>query len=79
MNAIGDFLEGHRDVCLVCFNGARAAALFQRRVLHALSAQAGAIPRVTLPSTSAAHASMPLAQKVRIWQAALAAHEINNG
>jgi hypoxanthine-DNA glycosylase len=76
-NPLGDFLQRHRDVCLVCFNGARAAALFQRRVLHELSAQASAIPRVTLPSTSAAYASMPLTQKVRTWRAALAPHCID--
>jgi len=71
-NAVGDFLERHRDVRLVCFNGGRAALLFRRLVLPGLSPQASTIARVTLPSTSAAYASMPFAEKVRLWQTALA-------
>ena len=73
-NTIDDFLERHQEVGLVCFNGAGAASLLQHHVLPTLAARAAGIPRATLPSTSPAYASMTVADKTRIWHAALAAH-----
>lgn len=65
------FLLSHPDVQLICFNGTKAAALFQRVVLPKLEARWTGVRRVTLPSTSPAHASMPLARKIQVWRAAL--------
>jgi hypoxanthine-DNA glycosylase len=66
------FFDGHPGIALVCCNGATAAGLFARLVAPRLPAEAAAIPRVALPSTSPAHAAMPFAEKLRRWRAALA-------
>ena len=65
------FLLSHPDVQLICFNGTKAAALFQRVALPKLEARWAHVRRVILPSTSPAHASMPLARKIQVWRAAL--------
>ena len=70
-NDFGRFLASHLDLKLICFNGAKAAALFQRLVVPRLEARWTDVRRATLPSTSPAHASMPLRQKIEVWWAAL--------
>ena len=57
---------------LVCFNGATAAALYQRLVLPTLDERARTVRTVILPSTSPAHAGMPYAQKLVRWAALIA-------
>jgi hypoxanthine-DNA glycosylase len=57
---------------LVCFNGATAAALYQRLVMPTLNESARAVRTVILPSTSPAHAGMPYAQKLARWAALIA-------
>ena len=57
---------------LVCFNGATAAALYQRLVMPTLDETARAVRTVMLPSTSPAHAGMPYAQKLVRWAALIA-------
>jgi TDG/mug DNA glycosylase family protein len=55
------------DIGRVCFNGQKAAAMYQRLVgmdLHQ-------VEFVTLPSTSPAFASMRFEEKLRVWRAAL--------
>lgn len=54
----------------IAFNGRAAATLFERHIaLHGLP---GAdLPRLLLPSTSAAHATLPVAAKAQHWQDAL--------
>lgn len=74
-NDFGRFFELHPELRLVCFNGGRAAALFQRFVLPGLGVRWTHIRRSTLPSTSPAHASMPLRQKVQAWRAGLTGFE----
>ena len=69
-NDFRSFLGSHPDIRLVCFNGAKAAALFQP-VLPKLEAKWTSVRRVILPSTSPAHASMPLEQKIQAWRAVL--------
>ena len=64
------FLLSHPDIQLICFNGAKAAALFQRLV-PTLDVRSAQIRRVTLPSTSPAYAAMPLDRKIEAWLAVL--------
>ncbi|MGE3345207.1 MAG: DNA-deoxyinosine glycosylase [Vicinamibacterales bacterium] len=66
------FFSRHRGIRLICFNGAKASALFAA-VIPELGATWADVPRVVLPSTSPAYASMPLARKIEVWQAALEA------
>jgi hypoxanthine-DNA glycosylase len=65
------FFHIHPHVELVCFNGATAAKLYVRYVLPTLNDAQRSIARDTLPSTSAAHASLSLAQKTARWSARL--------
>ena len=66
-NDFAPFLERHRQIDRLCFNGAAAERLFQRHVLPGLVSGAGlALQR--LPSTSPAHAGMPFAQKLQAWR-----------
>jgi hypothetical protein len=51
------------------FNGAKAQAAFERHVRPALSGFQLRYRR--LPSTSPAHAGMPVAKKLAAWRAAL--------
>jgi TDG/mug DNA glycosylase family protein len=60
------FLDSHRAVTLICFNGSKAEALYRTRV-RPLLPEAAAIRYATLPSTSPAHASMPYLEKLRRW------------
>lgn len=61
------FFRAHPDLVLVCFNGAKAAALFNRHVLPTLTTDRHTY--VTLPSTSPAHAAMAFDKKVAEWSA----------
>lgn len=70
-NDIGGLLRRHPDVGLICFNGVTARELFQRLVLRDLVPTARDVPRLTLPSTSAAHAGMSFAKKLDAWRRAL--------
>jgi TDG/mug DNA glycosylase family protein len=65
------FLNIHPDIRLICFNGVTAAGLFQRHALQRLTDSQRAIGRITLPSTSAAHARASLTAKTDEWLAAL--------
>jgi hypoxanthine-DNA glycosylase len=66
-NDFAAFFAEHPQIALVCFNGAKAAALFSRLVGVEL-----AVRRMVLPSTSPAHAGMPLAVKLERWRSVLA-------
>jgi double-stranded uracil-DNA glycosylase len=52
---------------LVCFNGQAAEQLYLRFVLPTLDEPMRQLPRRRLPSTSPAHASLPLEGKLRAW------------
>ncbi len=71
-NDIGGLLTTHRRIELIAFNGGTAATLFRRLVARELPASVAAIPRVTLPSTSPAHAARSYAEKQAAWRDALA-------
>jgi len=72
-NDLGRFLARHPGIGLVCFNGAKAAALYRRHVLPALPAPLRELRCVVLPSTSPAHAALRLERKIAAW-ALLRAH-----
>jgi TDG/mug DNA glycosylase family protein len=74
VNDFAAFFAAHRDIRLICFNGTKAADLYRRRVVPALSAESAALPIRLLPSTSPAHASLRFADKLGRWSAALAPH-----
>lgn len=69
VNDFGAFLARHPGIRLVCFNGRTAAALYRRHVLPALGPAARTLPTLELPSTSPAHAALPLAAKLARWRA----------
>lgn len=56
---------------LICFNGRKAAELFTRMVCPQLGHRLDAVARVTLPSTSPAHATLTFNQKCARWRKAL--------
>ena len=66
-NDFDTFLRAHPGLLRVCFNGAKAHAVFRRQVLPAL-AVAPAFDMVQLPSTSPAFAGMAFIDKCRIWR-----------
>lgn len=61
------FFDAHAQIGHVFFNGARAEACFRRYVSPQLSDRGLKFTR--LPSTSPAHASLSLTQKVKAWRA----------
>jgi hypoxanthine-DNA glycosylase len=76
-NDFAPFLQAHPRIRRLCFNGATAAALFEKRVLPSLPEPLRALPRVRLPSTSPAHAGMSPARKLDAWRVALRPDEVD--
>ncbi len=68
-NNFAGFLSDHAQIERICFNGRKAEALFAKLVVPALSSLL--FERVSLPSTSPAHAAMPFDKKRDIWAAGL--------
>jgi hypoxanthine-DNA glycosylase len=68
-NDIPMFLNEHRTIRRIAFNGGTAAKLFRRHVQPLLDTDKNHIEYLALPSTSPAHASMRHAEKLRAWQA----------
>lgn len=66
-NDFTGFFAVHRNVRLICLNGATAAVFYERHVLAGLSQPMQKIRRECLPSTSSAYASMPYNEKKRRW------------
>lgn len=67
-NDFATFLERHPAIVRVCFNGAKAAALYRRHVLPGLAAP---LEYMDLPSTSPAHAAASFERKLAAWNGAL--------
>ncbi len=67
-NDLPGFLAAHPHLRRVCFNGAKAEALYTRHVRPHL-AHVPAIEYLRLPSTSPANASVSRADKLRAWRA----------
>lgn len=67
-NDFNGLLQNHSTIRAIGFNGRKARALFDKRVLNSL--KASRIPElITLPSTSPAHAAMPYDEKLTRWRA----------
>ena len=67
-NDFAAFLERYPAIVRVCFNGAKAAALYRRHVLPGLALP---LEYVDLPSTSPAHAAASFERKLAAWSRAL--------
>lgn len=72
-NDLPAFLGEHPQIRRICFNGAKAQALYARHVMPGLvdGPDIQEIQYVRLPSTSPANASVPWSAKLQAWQAAL--------
>ena len=70
-NDLPAFLAAHPQISRVCFNGAKAAALYARHVLPRLAAGPDLrdIRYVRLPSTSPANAALRWPAKLEAWRA----------
>jgi double-stranded uracil-DNA glycosylase len=66
-NDFAGFLAAHPQIRRICFNGAKAAALYARLVQPQLTG-GREIRQLRLPSTSPAHAALPFAAKLQAWQ-----------
>ena len=69
-NDFAGFLADHPQMTRICFNGAKAEALFAKHVRPRLGA-AAELQYLRLPSTSPAHAGLPFSEKLRAWRAIL--------
>lgn len=70
-NEIAQFLKTRKTIQRVCFNGAKAAQLYQRHILPQLTENFREIEYSPLPSTSPAHAGMRYAEKLDAWRVIL--------
>jgi TDG/mug DNA glycosylase family protein len=66
-NDFAGFLAAHPQIRVLYFNGATAANVYKRLVLPLLPPAAAALPRVQLPSTSPAHATLDFGRKLANW------------
>ena len=69
-NDLPAFLAAHPQIGRICFNGAKAEALYARHVRPRL-VPAPDVRYLRLPSTSPANASVPWPAKLSAWRAAL--------
>jgi TDG/mug DNA glycosylase family protein len=67
-NDFNGYLARHRCIRIIYFNGGPARALFDRHVFPGLAPRHQVIERVTLPSTSPAHASRSHQDKLEAWR-----------
>lgn len=70
-NRIPELLMARPTIRCIAFNGASAAALFRRYVTPLMPVPFRDLRLLILPSTSPAHASLPLAAKRARWAALL--------
>ncbi|HEY8518786.1 MAG TPA: DNA-deoxyinosine glycosylase [Gammaproteobacteria bacterium] len=70
-NDFQPFFDAQPGIRRICFNGSKAAELYRRLVLPGLREETRRLERLTLPSTSPAHAARSFAQKLELWRAAL--------
>ena len=71
INDFRTFFARHCSIRLVCFNGAKAAELYRRKVLPGLPPKVAALDTRVLPSTSPANASISFSNKLTRWSSAL--------
>lgn len=72
------FFHAHPDIRLIGFNGGTAAKRYERHVLPTLTDSHRAIARITLPSTSPAHAGLSFVDKLSRWSVVLGDREAHN-
>lgn len=70
-NDFAAFVAAHRDLRLVVCNGGTARAFLARYVLPHAGDAIRALAVVQVPSTSPAHAAMPIRAKIAAWRAAI--------
>jgi hypoxanthine-DNA glycosylase len=61
-NQLDQLLDEHPNIKTIAFNGQKSATLF-----HRYFRERSGYTYLTLPSSSPAHASMPLAKKMELW------------
>lgn len=66
-NDFKTFYSEHTRITRVCFNGAKAEAIYNKYVLPQVKKKFEHIEYFKLPSTSPAYAAMTLQQKITIW------------
>jgi hypoxanthine-DNA glycosylase len=69
VNDFDAFFRAHPQLSRICFNGRKAADMFDRLVAPGLTSDRAAL--IVLPSTSPAYASMRFEDKLRRWREAL--------
>jgi TDG/mug DNA glycosylase family protein len=67
-NDFATFLAAHPQIRRICFNGGTAEKLYRQHVRSRLAADPK-IEHLRLPSTSPAHAALPLSAKLSAWRA----------
>ncbi len=70
-NDFASFLTTYSTIRLVCFNGQKAARMFERMVLSRQNELQPDLRYETLPSTSPAFAAMSFEEKLRKWSIVL--------
>lgn len=70
VNDFTAFLQKHKTITHIFFNGAKAAQVFKKYALPKLPSETAArLSMAQLPSTSPAHAAMNFAEKLTKWSA----------
>lgn len=69
-NDFNTFLNEHKQIKKICFNGQKSEKSFRKYVLPDLD-NAESYMLISLPSTSPAHASMKLEEKLAVWSKVL--------
>ncbi|MEQ1530500.1 MAG: DNA-deoxyinosine glycosylase, partial [Methylococcales bacterium] len=68
VNDLNAFFTEHKQITQVYFNGAMAEKLYVKHIMPSLSPGLKRLRYRRLPSTSPAHASLTLAQKIQAWK-----------
>lgn len=68
-NDFATFFQSHPAIELVCFNGVKAEALYNREVRAKMALVLEGVRYCRLPSTSPAYASLSFDKKARAWAA----------
>lgn len=74
-NDIAGFLDDHRGIHTIFFNGVAAEQLYRRHLLGRVARESPALCYQRLPSTSPANASWSRERKLRAWRAVIEALE----
>lgn len=74
VNDFGAVFDRCPRIECIAFNGQKAATLFERHVQDHRVPKVREVKRVTLPSTSPAHAAMTVAEKCAAWADALSGY-----